>query len=98
MLPETYLNIAPLLTRRQNIFWASSERRIKGYFDHYSHELPLHKLKVIVPVIGETVTVKNRDRDIRERRKVHWHELIHHVRQGSVQKIKVRCASVCMPS
>ncbi|KAH7717744.1 hypothetical protein AAVH_14818 [Aphelenchoides avenae] len=90
MLPETYVDIAPHLSRRQNVLWASSDPRINAYYRRYESELPRHSFKVVVPVIGETVTIKNRDRDVRQRRRVPWHELIHNVRHGTVKKIKFR--------
>ncbi|KAH7660390.1 hypothetical protein AAVH_43826, partial [Aphelenchoides avenae] len=90
MLPETYVDIAPHLSRRQNVLWASSDPRINAYFRRYESELPRHSFKIIVPVIRDTVTVKLRDRDHRERRTVRWEDLVHHVRHGYVKKTKFR--------
>lgn len=100
MLLDNYLNIAPLLTRRQNEALAFSDPRIKAYFRRYEAELPRHSLKLVVPILRDSVTIKLRDRDVRERRQVGWRDLLHHVRKGHIKKIKVtwRSSLVCMPT
>ncbi|KAH7713913.1 hypothetical protein AAVH_18753 [Aphelenchoides avenae] len=90
MRPEFYRDIAPLLSRRQNVLLGSSGSRFNAYFHRNRAIVPRHTMKLVVPVLSEVVTIKVRDPDCRAERQVGWRDLIHQVRHGHIRKIKFR--------
>lgn len=89
MRPEFYRDIAPLLSRRQNVLLGSSGSRFNAYFHRNRAIVPRHTMKLLVPVLSESVIVKVRDPDCLAERQVGWRDLIHQVRHGYIRKIKV---------